>query len=214
MRIVYATLLTLSATALPLAALTAQGAPTKPGSKNPAAITGGTYTADAGHSLVKFTVDHLGFTPYFGIFGDVAGTLTLDPKNPNAAKVDVTIPVAKVTTANAGLTSHLLKPAAAGGKPDFFGPAPADAKFVSTKVVASGETAKITGDLTLNGVTKPVTLDAAFYGAGKAPAMMGGKENVGFTATTTIKRSDFGVAYGIPMVSDEVKLDIVAGFQK
>ncbi|UVO52068.1 YceI family protein [Sphingomonas sp. SUN019] len=214
MRIAYAALLTLSATALPLAALTAQGAPTKPGSKNPAAITGGTYTADSGHSLVKWTVDHLGFTPYYGIFGDVAGTLTLDPKNPNAAKVDVTIPVSKVTTASAGLTSHLLKPAAAGGKPDFFGPAPADAKFVSTRVVASGETAKITGNLTLNGVTKPVTLDAAFYGAGKAPAMMGGKENVGFTATTTIKRSDFGVAYGIPMVSDEVKLDIVAAFQK
>lgn len=214
MRIAYAALLTLSATALPVATLIAQGAPTKPGSKNPAAITGGTYTADSGHSLVKWTVDHLGFTPYFGIFGDVAGTLTLDPKNPNAAKVDVTIPVSKVTTASAGLTSHLLKAPAAGGKPDFFGPAPADAKFVSTAVVASGETAKITGNLTLNGVTKPVTLDAAFYGAGKAPAMMGGKENVGFTATTTIKRSEFGVAFGIPMVSDEVKLDIVAAFQK
>lgn len=178
-----------------------------PGSKNPAAVTGGTYTVDPGHSLVRWEVDHLGFTPYFGIFGDVTGTLTLDPKNPTAAKVDVAIPVVKVTTASAGLTKHLLTK-------DFFGSAPADAKFVSTAVTVDGTDAKITGNLTLNGVTKPVTLDAEFYGAGKAPAMMGGKENIGFEAETTIKRSDFGISYGIPMVSDEVKLDIAVAFQK
>jgi polyisoprenoid-binding protein YceI len=185
-----------------------------PGSKNPAAVTGGSYQADPGHTLVTWTVDHLGFTPYTGIFGDVSGTLTLDPKNPNAAKVDMTIPVAKVTTASAGLTSHLLRAGKDGGKADFFGAAPADARFVSTRVVANGQTATVTGNLTLNGVTRPVTLQARFYGAGKAPAMMGGKENVGFHATGTIKRSEFGVGYGIPMVSDEVKLDIAAGFQK
>ncbi len=185
-----------------------------PGAKNPSAVTGGTYTADAGHSMVTWTVDHLGFTPYTGIFGDVAGTLTLDPKNPAAAKVDVTIPIAKVTTASSGLTAHLLRPGKDGGKADFFGANPADARFVSTGVVASGQSAKVTGNLTLNGVTRPVTLDAKFYGAGKAPAMMGGKENVGFTATATIRRSEFGVGYGIPMVSDAVKLDIIAAFQK
>lgn len=198
--------------AAPIVAQQAPSAP--PGSKNPSAITGGTYTADPGHTLVKWTVDHLGFTPYFGIFGDVSGTLTLDPRRPNAAKVDVTIPVAKVTTASAGLTSHLLRAGKDGGKPDFFGASPADAKFVSTRVVATGQDAKITGNLTLNGVTKPVTLDAKFYGAGKAPQMMGGKETVGFTATGAIKRSEFGVAYGIPVVSDEVKLEIVAAFEK
>lgn len=63
-------------------------------------------------------------------------------------------------------------------------------------------------------MTRPVTLDAKFYGAGKAPAMMGGKENVGFTAKAKIKRSDFGIGYAIPLVSDEVELDIVAAFQK
>jgi polyisoprenoid-binding protein YceI len=63
-------------------------------------------------------------------------------------------------------------------------------------------------------VTKPVTLDAELYGAGKAPAMAGGKENVGFVATTTIKRSDFGIAYALPMVSDEVELDISVAFEK
>lgn len=186
----------------------------KPGSLNPAAVTGGTYTVDPNHTLVGWRVDHLGFNDYFGIFGDSTGTLVLDPKNPNAAKVDITIPVSKVTTANAGLTSHLLRAGKDGGKADFFGAAPADAKFVSTSVVASGTKAKITGNLTLNGVTKPVVLDAQFSGAGKAPAMMGGKENVGFHAKTTIKRSDFGVAFGIPIVSDAVALDITVAFQK
>ncbi len=185
-----------------------------PGSRNPAAVTGGTYTADAGHTLVTWTVDHLGFSSYSGIFGDATGTLVLDPKNPNAARVEMTIPVSKVTTASSGLTSHLLRPGKDGGKPDFFGANPADAKFVSTKVVARGQSATITGNLTLNGVTRPVTLNATFYGAGKAPPMMGGKENVGFKATGTIRRSEFGIGFGIPMVSDAVKLDIDAAFEK
>ena len=185
-----------------------------PGSKNPAAITGGTYTADPGHTLVTWTLDHMGFSPYTGIFGDVTGTLTLDPKNPLAAKVDVTIPVSKVTTASAGLTDHLTRAGKDGGKPDFFGANAADAKFVSTSVQVSGQSAKITGNLTLMGVTKPVTLDATFYGAGKAPAMMGGKENVGFHATGSINRSEFGLGFGVPVVGDTVKLDIAAVFQK
>ena len=203
--------------ALPLALaapLVAQAPMSKPGSANPASVTGGVYKADPDHTLVMWTVDHLGFTPYTGIFGSVTGTLTLDPMNPNAAKVDVTIPVSKVTTASAGLTSHLLRPGKDGGKPDFFGPDPADARFVSTGVVASGQKARITGNLTLNGVTKPVTLDATFYGAGKMPAEMGGQENVGFRATGKIRRSDFGVTMGIPLVSDDVTLEIAAAFQK
>ena len=186
----------------------------KPGSKSTAAITGGTYTVDAGHTLVGWRVDHLGFNDYFGIFGDATGTLVLDPKKPNAAKVDITIPVSKVTTASAGLTEHLLRAGKDRREPDFFGAAPADARFVSTSVVATGMKAKITGNLTLNGVTKPVILNAEFSGAGKAPAMMGGKENVGFHAKTTILRSQFGLAYGIPVVSDAVALDITVAFQK
>lgn len=203
-----------AATAAIATPIVAQQAMQVPGSKNPAAITGGTYAVDPGHTLVGWRVDHFGFNDYFGIFGDVTGTLTLDPKRPSAAKVDVTIPVSKVTTASAGLTSHLLRAGKDGGKPDFFGADPADARFVSTSVAATGQRAKITGNLTLNGVTRPVVLDASFSGAGKMPAQMGGKETVGFHATTTIKRSQFGVAYAIPMVSDDVRLDITAAFQK
>lgn len=186
----------------------------KPGSKSTAAITGGTYAVDSNHTLIGWRVDHMGFNDYFGIFGDSTGTLTLDPKKPHMAKVDITIPVSKVTTASAGLTSHLLRAGKDGGKPDFFGPAPADAHFVSTMVMAKGMKAMIHGNLTLNGVTKPIVLDAEFAGAGKAPAMMGGKENIGFHAKATIKRSDFGVMMGIPVVSDAVALDITVAFQK
>lgn len=203
-----------SALALVAVPALAQAPAAPPGSRNPAAVSGGTYTADPAHSMVKWTVDHLGFTPYTGIFGDVSGTLVLDPKNPSAAKVDVTIPVSKVTTANPGLTAHLLRPGKDGGKPDFFGAGAADAHFVSTAVKASGQTATVTGNLTLNGVTRPVTLAAKFYGAGKAPAMMGGKEGLGFTAIGTIKRSDFGVGFAIPMVSDAVELEIIGAFTK
>ncbi|MFC3711032.1 YceI family protein [Sphingoaurantiacus capsulatus] len=200
--------------ALGLAAPAIAQAPSVPGSRTVAGITGGTYTADAGHTLVKWEVDHLGFSPYFGIFGDVTGTLTLDPKKLGDAKVSVKIPVSKVTTASAGLTQHLLKPAAQGAKADFFGASPADATFVSTKVTPKGQGATIAGNLTLNGVTKPVTLNATFYGAGKAPPQMGNKETVGFRANGVIKRSEFGIGFGVPMVSDEVKLEIAAAFEK
>jgi len=203
-------IITLAALALMASAASAQ----VPGNRNPAAISGGTYTADPDHTLVVWTLDHLGFTPYTGMFGDITGSLTIDPKNPNAAKVDITIPVAKVTTASTGLTQHLLRPGKDGGKPDFFGPAPANARFVSTKLVTTGQTAKLTGDFTFNGVTRPVTLDVSFYGAGRTPPNMGGKENIGFRATGTIRRSEFGLGFGVPFVGDEVKLDIAAAFQK
>jgi polyisoprenoid-binding protein YceI len=209
MRSIYAVAIALVSTAA-----IAQAPTSAPGSRNPAAVSGGTYSVDPSHTLVVWTLDHLGFSPYSGIFGDVTGTLTLDPKNLNAAKVDVTIPVSKVVTASAGLTDHLLRAGKDGGKPDFFGAAPAAARFVSTSVVAKGQKARITGNLSLNGVTRPVTLDAAFYGAGTMPAQMGGKENVGFKASGMIRRSQFGLGFGIPMVGDEVKLDISAAFQK
>jgi polyisoprenoid-binding protein YceI len=196
------------------AAVAQQAPPATPGSKNTAAITGGTYQADPGHTLVTWTLDHLGLTPYTGIFGDVTGTLTFDPKNPSAARVEVSIPVTKVTVASEGLTAHLTRPGKDGAKPDFFGPDAPAATFRSTAVRVSGQTAKITGDLTFNGVTKPVTLDASFYGAGTMPAQMGGKEGLGFHATATIKRSDWAFGFGVPMVGDAVKLDIAAAFMK
>ncbi|WP_447761870.1 YceI family protein [Sphingopyxis panaciterrae] len=205
-------LLAIAVTAVAIPVI-AQNAPQAPGQPDRTRVTAGTYAADSAHTMVVWEVDHLGFSKYTGIFGDVTGTLVLDPANPAASKVDVTIPVGKVTTASAGLTGHLLRAGKDGGKPDFFGAAPADAKFVSTSVVldSDGDEAKVTGNLTLNGVTKPVTLDVDFHGAGMG---MSKKETVGFEAEATIKRSDFGIAFGVPMISDAVELEIHAAFEK
>ena len=97
----------IGAAALGLAATTAlvaQGMPTEaPGRVDPTRITGGTYQADPAHSMVQWRINHLGFNDYFGIFGDVSGTLQLDPAKPGEARVDVTIPVASVTVPSAGL---------------------------------------------------------------------------------------------------------------
>ena len=201
--------------ALPLFAavpLIAQSAPQTPGAVDVTRVTAGTYNTDPGHTLIGWRVSHFGFNDYFGIFGDATGTLVLDPAKPNASTVDITIPVGKVTTASAGLTGHLLRAGKEGGKADFFGPAPADAKFVSTSVVAKGTTAKITGNLTLNGITKPIVLDTTFSGAGNNP--FNKKATVGFHATAVIKRSEFGISYAVPMISDDVTLDISVAFEK
>lgn len=209
----FATILATGGALLAGPALFAQGAPEIPGAPDPARVTAGSYVADPAHSLIAFEVNHFGFNDYYGLFGDVAGTLTLDPANLAAAKVDVTIPVASVTTASKGLTEHLLRAGKDGAAPDFFGPAPAPARFVSTKIEPLTETtANITGNLTLNGVTKEVTFEAEFTGAGTNP--FNKKATVGFEAETEIKRSDFGVNYAIPFVSDEVELDISVAFEK
>ena len=194
------------------APLLAQSTPEVPGQMDATRVVAGTYVADPSHSLITWEVNHFGFSDYIGLFGDVAGTLTLDPANLSAASVDVTIPVAKVTTASAGLTDHLLRPGKDGAKPDFFGPEPDDARFVSTSVTATGNMAKIEGNLTLNGISRPVTLDAEFTGAGANPYNK--KLTVGFSATTMIKRSDFGITTAIPLVSDAVELEIHVAFEK
>jgi polyisoprenoid-binding protein YceI len=188
-------------------ALTAQDrpAPTVPGTADASRVAAGTYTADAGHTLVGFRVSHFGFNDYFGQFGNITGTLVLDPANPAAAALDITIPVSGLATASAGLTAHMQRA-------DFFDmPNHANVRFVSTAVVVDGTTARITGNLTIRGVTRPVTLAARFVGAGTNP--FNRKPTIGFHATTTINRSDFGMTYGVPVISDAVQLDISASFE-
>ena len=200
--------------ALSIGTLHAQGGPSgPPGAKDASRVEAGSYVADSAHSLVGWRVNHFGFNDYFGIFGDVSGTLELDPANLAGAKVDVTIPIASVVTASAGLTDHLTRAGQNGRPADFFGPDPAPAKFVSTGVQTTGPTsANVTGNLTLNGQTKPVTIAAEFTGAGTHPFNM--KKNVGFEGTTTIKRSDWGLGGFIPMVGDEVELYITFAYEK
>jgi polyisoprenoid-binding protein YceI len=200
--------------ALSIGTLHAQGGPMQlPGAVDASRVQAGSYTVDSAHSLVGWRVNHFGFNDYFGIFGDVAGTLEIDPANLAGAKVDVTIPIASVVTASAGLTDHLTRAGRDGGDPDFFGPNPAPARFVSTNVELTGGTsANITGDFTMNGVTKPVVVAAEFTGAGSHP--MNQKLNVGFEGRTSIKRSDWNLGGFIPLVGDQVDLDITIAFEK
>lgn len=184
-----------------------------PGTADASQVTAGTYKLDPGHTLVGWRVNHFGFSDYFGLFGDISGTLELDPADVDSAKLDVSIPVSKVVTGSPGLTAHLLRDGRDGAAPDFFGSNPADAHFVSTEVRKTGDNqALITGMLTLNGVTKPVSIMAEFTGAGKHPFNQ--KESVGFKGWGRIKRTDFNINFGTQVVTDTVDLDITAAFEK
>jgi polyisoprenoid-binding protein YceI len=174
---------------------------------DPAAVKAGAYNLDPSHARVQFAVSHMGFSEWYGDFTGVKATLNIDPANVAAAKVDVTIPVASVSTTNTTLDGELKSA-------DWFDAAKYPTiRFVSTKVTKTAtDKATITGDLTFHGVTKPVTLDAVFYGAGDNP--MSKKATIGFNATATLKRSDFGVKTYLPMIGDETTLRISAPFEK
>ncbi|MFM6854509.1 MAG: YceI family protein [Sphingopyxis sp.] len=190
-------------------ALSAQGPAmptTPPGAADATRVTSGTYTNDAGHTLVGWRVNHFGFNDYFGQFGNATGTLVLDTATPANSRVDMTIPVNGLSAANAQLITHMLSA-------DFFDVAAhPTARFVSRHVMVDGTRATIHGDLTIKGQTHPVALNAEFVGAGTNPFNQ--KQTVGFHATTTIKRSEFGLGYGIPLVSDDVQLTITTAFEK
>jgi polyisoprenoid-binding protein YceI len=195
-----------SAFALSFAIATPALAQTPP-TRDPAQIQAGAYAVDPNHTQVGFRVSHMGFSNYSGGFSEVSGTLDLEPKNPAASKLSIKIPVASVATTSAKLTDELKGDQwlDAGKFPEM--------TFVSTKVAPSGkDKAKVTGDLTLHGVTKPVTLDVSLVGAGANP--LSKKYTVGFEATGTLKRSDFGVKTYVPLIGDELHLTIAGAFER
>jgi polyisoprenoid-binding protein YceI len=176
------------------------------GAADPAKVSAGNYAVESTHAQIQWSTSHFGFNDYFGLFGSPTGTLSLDPANLNASKVSISVPVSSNVTSSEKLTAHMLKA-------DFLNAEKfPTATFESTSVVATDKSAKIAGNLTLLGVTKPVVLDTTFSGAGKNA--YNGKETVGFHATTTIKRSYFGMKYGLPLVGDDVKLNISVAFEK
>lgn len=160
-----------------------------------------TYKLDPGHTNVLFSWSHFGFSNPTANLGLGDGTLVFDEKNPSKSSVEVTLPLADLDTHVTKLDEHLKKP-------DFFD---ADkyptVTFKSTKVqAAGGNKYKITGDLTVHGVTKPVVLDATLNKSGVHPMMK--VQTVGFDAIATVKRSDFGMGAYVPNVSDDIKIRI------
>lgn len=170
-------------------------------------VTAGNYKLDKRHAKIVWAVSHMGLSTYYGQFTDFDATVSLDPAKPADSKLNVTINVGSVSTNDGQLDTH-LKAA------DFFDAAKfPTATFVSTSVQPTGATtAKVTGNFTLKGVTKPLTLDVTLNGAGPHP--MSKAPAAGFSATGTIKRSDYGVSYGIPAVGDNVTLHISGEFGK
>lgn len=194
---------------LSVAAVHAQGgpppAPPAP-STNPADVPAGTYTIDPNHSQVMFTYAHYGLTHNMGLLSGATGSLTLDPKAPNNTKLSVDVPINTMHSTIEALDKEFQAPM-------FFDAAKfPTAHFESTGVSVSGSSAKISGNLTIHGVTKPAVINATYTGMGANP--MSKKQTLGFQGTATIKRSDFGLGLAVPMVSDQVDLTITAAFEK
>jgi len=172
---------------------------------DPASVKAGTYKVEPYHTQAVFSVSHFGFTNFYGVFSGASGSLVLDPAKPSAAKLEVTIPVQSVQTTSAQLDGMLK------GDQWFDAAKFPNATFTSTKVVLSGkDSAVIAGNLILHGVTKAITLQAHFIGAGVNP--LDKSFTAGFEATGTIKRSDFGVSTYVPLVGDDVRLTIAGAF--
>lgn len=166
-----------------------------------------TWVIDASHSLAEFSVRHMMFATVKGSFGEIEGTITGDIDDLTTTSVNVTIPAASVNTHNEDRDQHLRSG-------DFFDVENHPNITFQSKGMRKKQTDnefELEGDLTIRGVTKPVTLDVTFNGKGKDPW---GNERVGFSAKGVINRKDFGLNWntvleaGGVLVGDEVKMNI------
>jgi polyisoprenoid-binding protein YceI len=166
-----------------------------------AANAADTYKLDPYHNSVTWSASHFGFSHPTGKFTDIDGTLILDEQTPQKSSIEVTIKTASLVTGLSKFDEHVKSA-------DFLNVAQfPTAKFVSATVAPYGiKSAKVSGKLTLLGITKPVTLDVKLNKIGVG--LLTQRKTVGFSATAIIKRSDFGMNFGLPGISDEVKLSI------
>ena len=176
-------------------------------STDPKKAPAGAYQVETHHTLVLFAIPHLGLTDYYGRFEKISGTLNFNPGAPGKSSVDVSIDTSSANVMSAELINELVGPAV------FDSAHFPTATFKSTSIERTGSTTgKMTGDLTIHGVTKPVTFDVTFNGGLQAP--IGNAYEIGFHATSTVKRSDFGLDKMMwkSFVGDDVKLIIEALF--
>jgi polyisoprenoid-binding protein YceI len=181
----------------------AQNAPSP--SPDVSSAPAGVYTIDKSHARLTFKVSHAGTSMYQGRFNDVDATINLDPRMPQASAVNATIHIESVDTKNAKLEDEL--------RSDKFMNTPKfpTATFVSRQITKTGATSgTMTGDLTFMGVTKPITMNVTFYGWQVNPFSK--KETLGFNATATIKRSEWGFTTYVPMIGDTVQIEFDAEF--
>lgn len=195
------------AAALGLAAIGGAVTAQNPFTTDPAQVQPGVYDLDSSHGKITWSVSHLGFSTYVGQFVNVQAELTLDPSNPSASALTATIPLTDVDSNDDALDAHLRNA-------DFFDVENhPTARFVATSIVVDADDpdeATVTGELTLRGVTRPVVMEVEFNQAGINPLSQ--RYTVGFDGEATIRRSEFGVSYGLPFVGDAVKLHLEGEF--
>jgi polyisoprenoid-binding protein YceI len=164
------------------------------------AVHANPYIIDPTHTSVIFKINHMGVANFYGMFGDTEGTVTFDPENLENCAVEATIKTASVNTLNAARDAHLRAA-------DYFDAEQyPDMTFKSGAWKKTGEkTYEVAGDLTLRGVTQPVTMRVEHTGAGKGRK---GEELIGFEATLTIQRTAFGMNEGIGALGDDVAITI------
>lgn len=166
----------------------------------------GTYTIDPSHSRLGFVVRHAMVTKVRGSFADFSGTVTVDGANPAASSVSITAQLASVDTKDEARDGHLRSA-------DFFDvEANPEMTFTSTSIAPSGDDEyTVTGDLTIRGVTKPVTIDLEYTGEAKDPF---GNDRIGFEGKAEINRKDWGLEWnaaletGGILVGEKVKLEL------
>lgn len=166
------------------------------------------YDFDKAHTQILFFIDHLGFSKSQGEFHEYDGMFTFNRGEPEKSSVEIAIQTSSIDMDDEKWNTHMKNE-------DFFGVEKFPTMtFKSTAIEITGEkTANLIGDLTILETTKPVTLDVTYNKSGKHP--FNGKFVSGFSATTQIKRSDFGMTYGLPMIGDEVDIMIeVEGFRR
>jgi polyisoprenoid-binding protein YceI len=170
-------------------------------------LPAGSYRLDPEHAALLLKIDHLGFSQLVGRFDDFDAILDFDPAHPDAAKLVATIDPASIDFDLPEFEEQLRGP-------DWFDVARfPEARFESRAIeITGGGAGRITGDLTLHGVTRPVTLEVTFNGAGDS--LVTGRYTLGFAASGTLSRSAFGLGAYAPAVGDEVSLEIHAEFQR
>jgi polyisoprenoid-binding protein YceI len=199
----------LSALFLGISLVMSAGAEAQMVSKDPAHAPSGFYKLETGHSLVLFSIMHMGLTDYYGRFDKLSGHLNFVATQPEKSSTEITIDTTSIDTPSDQLNNELR------GTSVFSTQQFPTATFKSTSIERTGpDSGKMTGDLTIKGVTKPVVLDVTFTGGEQNP--LKNSYALGFHASVTVKRSDFGMTSMMwsPFVGDDVNLIIEAMFEQ
>lgn len=174
----------------------------------------GKYEVDLSHTSVTWRVKHLGLSNYTARFAKIASTVQLDAAKPENSRLEVTIDANSVRTDFPFPEKEDFDKVVGGDARFLDGAKFPEIKFVSTGIASTGpKTGRITGNLTLRGVTRLIVLDATFNGS-IAPNAMMKTQKIGVSARGTIKRTDFGMTFGTQFLGDEVELQIEAEYNK